>query len=93
MVRENLLWAQAQGDLPLELIVRHVLLPGHIDCCWNPIARWISAQLPDVKVSLRASFWPAGACALSLELGRTISVQEKELAWDIARAHHLRLID
>ena len=37
-VRENLLWA----DRHSELIVRHLLMPGHIECCWRPVAEWLA---------------------------------------------------
>ena len=29
-VRENLIWANQHS----ELIVRHLLMPGHVECCW-----------------------------------------------------------
>lgn len=55
IVRENLLWAAPRS----RLVVRHLLMPGHVECCWGPIAVWLAANLPDVEVSLRESFWPA----------------------------------
>jgi putative pyruvate formate lyase activating enzyme len=55
VVRENLLWAAARH----RVIVRHLLMPGHVECCWRPIAAWLAANLPGVEVSLRESFWPA----------------------------------
>ena len=42
VVRENLRWAHTHTDL----IVRHLLMPGHVDCCWRPIAEWLAAELP-----------------------------------------------
>src|SRR5262249_53895629 len=53
VVQENLLWANTHT----ELIVRHLLMPGHVNCCWAPVAEWLAAQLPGVKVNLRAGFW------------------------------------
>ena len=64
IVQENLLWA----DKHSELIVRHLLMPGHVDCCWRPIAWWLAAHLPGVKVSLRDGFWPAWQAARHPEL-------------------------
>lgn len=55
IVRENLLWANKHS----ELIVRHLLMPGHVDCCWRPVAEWLANCLPGVKVNLRTGFWPA----------------------------------
>jgi uncharacterized Fe-S radical SAM superfamily protein PflX len=55
VVRENLQWAHTHSDL----IVRHLLMPGHAACCWRPVAEWLAENLPGVKVNLRAGFWPA----------------------------------
>jgi putative pyruvate formate lyase activating enzyme len=55
VVRENLLWAYQHSDL----IVRHLLMPGHWECCWRPVAEWLGENLPGVRVSLRTGFWPA----------------------------------
>lgn len=88
VVRENLLWANARS----ELIVRHLLMPGHIDCCWKPVAEWLAAELPGVKVNLRDGFWPAWHAARHPDLCDTVSIEETERAWDIARALGLNLI-
>ncbi len=40
IVTRNLVTAAAQGNL----IVRHLLLPGHFDCCFRPIVSWLRAQ-------------------------------------------------
>jgi len=62
IVRENLLWAAEHT----ELTVRHLLMPGHIECCWRGVAEWLAAELPNVKVSLRSSFWPAWRAGFTL---------------------------
>ena len=88
-VRENLLWADRQG----ELIVRHVLMPGHCDCCWAPVAEWLAAELPGVKVNLRFGFWPAWHSRRHSELCRPPAAEECAQAHRIARGLSLRLID
>ena len=88
IVRENLLWADEHG----ELIIRHLLMPGHIDCCWKPVAEWLAENLPGVKVNLRAGFWPAWHAARHLELRGTVSAAETERAGKIARLYELNLI-
>jgi putative pyruvate formate lyase activating enzyme len=54
MVRASILEARKVGDV----IVRHVILPGHLDCCLRPTLEWIARQAPDVKVSLRGDYVP-----------------------------------
>ncbi len=53
-VIENLKLAESQGDL----IIRHVVLPGHRDCCTRPILQWIAREMPKVKVSLKGDYLP-----------------------------------
>jgi len=77
---------------PPELIVRHLLMPGHIDCCWRPVAEWLGAELPGVKVNLRSGFWPAWHAARHRELRGTVLSEATRDALEIAQACKLRLI-
>ncbi len=88
VVRDNLLWANGHS----ELIVRHLLLPGHVECCWRPVAAWLAENLPDVKVNLRSGFWPAWQASRHAELRHTVSVLETQRAGDIADEFGLPLI-
>ncbi|OHB68966.1 MAG: hypothetical protein A2Y77_18120 [Planctomycetes bacterium RBG_13_62_9] len=54
VARRNLRMADEHTDL----IVRHLILPGHMDCCTRPTLEWLAAELPQVKVSLRANYVP-----------------------------------
>jgi len=87
-VTQNLLWANRTS----RLIVRHLLMPGHLDCCWAPIAAWLSALLPEVEVSLRAAFWPAWHSYRHSELRKTVSVAELEAAHAIAQDRGINLM-
>jgi putative pyruvate formate lyase activating enzyme len=88
IVRENLLWAAQDGDL----IVRHLLMPGHLDCCWGPVAEWLAAALPGVKVNLRSGFWPAWQTPRHRELCAGVSAAETRDAFALARDLHLHLV-
>ena len=87
-VRQNLLWAREQS----ELIVRHLLMPGHLDCCWRPVAEWLATEMPGVKVNLRAGFWPAWHAARHPELCSTISAGDSARAFALAHSLGLNLI-
>ena len=89
VVQENLFWANERS----ELIVRHLLMPGHIDCCWKPVAEWLAENLPGVKVNLRSGFWPAWKSARHSELRGTVSRIETELAVKTACDYNLNLTD
>lgn len=88
VVKDNLLWADDHS----ELIVRHLLMPGHVECCWQPVAEWLAANLPGVKVNLRSGFWPAWQAARHPEMRRTVSMPESARAVDLARRLGLNLI-
>jgi putative pyruvate formate lyase activating enzyme len=88
ITRENLAWAVWQG----ELIVRHLLMPGHLECCWRVVAEWMAANLPGVKVNLRAGFWPAWRAGRHAELSKPSPVAEQERAMGLARELNLNLI-
>lgn len=73
-------------------VIRHLLMPGHVKCCWAPVASWISRQMPDVSVSLQTAFWPRATCAEHPELEKTVAEEERQLALDIGRDYHLRFM-
>jgi putative pyruvate formate lyase activating enzyme len=88
-VRENLHWAAANS----ELIVRHLLMPGHIECCWRPVAAWLADHLPGVKVNLRAGFWPGWQASRHAELRRPVGAAEAGRARQIADEFELNRIE
>ncbi len=88
VVQENLLWAEAHS----ELIVRHLLMPGHVECCWRPVAEWLAKNLPGVKVNLRTGFWPAWQARRHVELTNPVSDAETKLARNIASENGLKVI-
>jgi len=54
VARANIQDAAQQGDV----IIRHLLMPGHWDCCFVPTLAWIADQVPDIPVSLRLDYIP-----------------------------------
>ena len=88
VIKENLLWADNHG----ELIVRHLLMPGHVECCWKPVAEWLAANLPGVKVNLRSGFWPVWRVRKHAELQRMVSADESRHAFRFAQDLGLNLI-
>jgi len=89
VVRENLAWANAHADL----IVRHLVMPGHVECCWRPVAEWLSSELPLVKVNLRSGFWPAWRAKRHSELRYAGDDITAAAALEIAHEHGLMLVD
>ena len=88
IIQGNLLWSNAHS----ELIVRHLLMPGHLECCWRPVATWLAENLPGVKVNLRSGFWPAWHAKRHLELGNSTTSLESNRAFKLAQELGLNLI-
>jgi putative pyruvate formate lyase activating enzyme len=89
IVQENLLWAAGQTHL----IVRHLLMPGHVDCCWARVAEWLAQELPGVEVNLRFGFWPGWRSARHSELSFPMTEDERDRARTVARRNNLHLVD
>ncbi|MBN2455333.1 MAG: radical SAM protein [Sedimentisphaerales bacterium] len=54
VICDNILSASQRADI----ILRHLILPGHFDCCTKPILNWVAERIPNVKLSLRKDFVP-----------------------------------
>ncbi len=39
------------------VVVRHLLMPGHFDCCTRPVLAWLAAR-PELRVSLLTQYVP-----------------------------------
>jgi putative pyruvate formate lyase activating enzyme len=89
IVTRNLKIAAAQGDL----IVRHLILPGHLDCCLRPILDWLRANLPGVKFSLRDGYLPSWQARHDADLARPLTRDEARRARDLAVHANLRLVE
>ena len=87
IVSENLRFARRSADL----IVRHLALPGHRDCCAEPALRWLKENMPEVKVSLRRDYLPPARAREAP--ARTLDDGEYRAAFDFAKALGLNLIE
>ena len=81
MVTRNLKIAAAQGDL----IVRHLLLPGHFDCCYRPIVAWMQRELPEAKFSVRDGYLPKWQAHRSAELATTLPSSVAQAVRNVGR--------
>ena len=87
VVRRNLL--RAAGQAPL--IVRHLLMPGHLECCLRPSAEWVAEHLPQATFNVMSSYVPAWQAARDAgPLGGLLSRAEIHAAEELVRALGLR---
>lgn len=87
VVGRNLLWARDVGTL----VVRHLVLPGHLDCCTRPALEWLASKLGDVPVHVLTTYLPPESAGCP-ELTRELSDSQARQALDMARALRLRMV-
>ncbi len=78
------------ADKHTDLIVRHMILPGHMDCCTRPTLEWLAMELPHGKVSLRTNYVPPIEAASAPK--QYVTAPEAEAAIHQARDMGLHLI-
>ena len=76
VVSRNILLAAAQAPI----IVRHLLMPGHVECCFLPVARWMAQHLPHIPFTLMTGYVPAWRAAKSSDLARSLTHDEIQIA-------------
>ncbi|MBN2025713.1 MAG: radical SAM protein [Actinobacteria bacterium] len=87
VVSRNFSTAHKRGDIML----RQLLLPGHLECCTARIMAWVAKNMPDVYFNLMFQFRPEYRAALYPEIDRRPSPQEKMEAVELARRYGLSI--
>ncbi|HZD41411.1 MAG TPA: radical SAM protein [Terriglobales bacterium] len=71
------------ADEQAEVMLRHLVLPGHLECCTAPIMEWASENIPRVYFNLMFQYHPEHRAYLYPEMDRRLTHKE------IARAREL----
>lgn len=87
VVTRNLLAAYAHTPV----LVRHLAMPGHIDCCLRPAAAWMQQHLPEASFHITTGYVPAYRADSCGSLGRCLSAEEEESVRRILDAYSGRL--
>lgn len=74
-----------------EVMLRHLVLPGHIDCCTEPIMRWVSENIPEVYFNLMFQYRPDYRASLYPSINRRLSQKERDAALSLAREYGIRI--
>ncbi len=75
-----------------DTIIRHLVLPGHLDCCTEPILTWIAENRPDAVVNVMAQYHPDFKTMHYPGLDRRLKDREFSEALEQARELGLTLI-
>ena len=41
-----------------DVLVRHLLMPGHLECCTRPVIDWLAQHRPEISVNLMTGYLP-----------------------------------
>ena len=82
IITRNHLIAKKQA----ELLIRHLVLPNHIECCTSRILKWIAKNFDnEVRVNIMAQYRPEFEAMQYKDITRRTSSQEMEKAFEIAK--------
>jgi putative pyruvate formate lyase activating enzyme len=84
VVSRNHAIAQENGDL----IIRHLVMPGHVECCTKPVLDWIAQNCPRALVNVMSQYRPEHLVLREpgkyVQIARRPTIQEIEEARDYA---------
>lgn len=85
VVSRNHLMAYESGDM----IVRHLVMPNHLECCTKPVLDFLSKEMPGVLVNIMDQYHPANEVVREPQrwedISRRLTIQEAKEAWEYAR--------
>jgi putative pyruvate formate lyase activating enzyme len=59
-----------------EMIIRHLVMPNHVDCCSKPIMDWIEKNLPKACVNIMGQYRPEYHAHDYNDISRHVSIEE-----------------
>lgn len=76
-----------------QVIVRHLALPGHIDCCSRPVLEWLSRYRDRVFLSLMGcGYMPLRFAMEDIQLGRSLNQAEHATLEALVNSFRLRRV-
>jgi len=76
-----------------EVVIRHLVLPGHVECCSIPVLQWIRDNLRSVVVNVMSQYRPLYKAHEYGEINRPLSKEEFSAVYSYARELGLTLVD
>ncbi len=81
VVTRNFMLAYTGG----EILLRHLVLPGHLECCTKPIVQWTKENIPKVRFNLMFQYNPAYRAYEYPDINRTLTPEEIQRALQIVK--------
>jgi putative pyruvate formate lyase activating enzyme len=68
-----------------EILIRHLVLPGHIECCTSRILEWLGRNLDNkIRLNIMAQYHPEFEAFLFGGMDRRVTKEEMDRAFNIA---------
>ncbi|NWF95419.1 MAG: radical SAM protein [Candidatus Thorarchaeota archaeon] len=84
VVSRNHLLAYQSG----EVIIRHLVMPNHIECCTFPILEWVAKNMPECMVNIMGQYRPEHRVLSRSrdypDIARRVSSEEMRMAYERA---------
>lgn len=74
------------------LVIRHLVMPGHIECCLLPVVSWVAQNLPKATFHLMLNYVPEWKAWSDNRLSRRLSQSEKQTAKAIVKSMGLKRV-
>jgi putative pyruvate formate lyase activating enzyme len=61
-------WETVTNNLKLihewgeDFVIRHLIMPNHVDCCTKPVLDWIARNMPEVPINIMDQYYPDNLC-------------------------------
>ncbi|QEE14620.1 radical SAM protein [Promethearchaeum syntrophicum] len=84
VLRRNFTYIYEHGSR--NIIIRHLVMPGHLECCSKPILKWISENVPEVIVNIMRQYHPAYLVSQEHypEINRRVTIAEMQEVFSYA---------
>lgn len=86
VVKRNLLTAWETADV----IIRHLVLPGHLECCTEPAVRWLEEVNPEANLNVMFQYHPCADACFYGELSRRLTDNEKKAVYTLIKSSKLK---
>jgi putative pyruvate formate lyase activating enzyme len=70
-----------------DVMLRHLVLPGHLECCTRPIMEWVSRNMKDVYFNLMFQYRPEHRAGFHQDIDRLLNPEERSGALEMARSY------
>ena len=73
-----------------EVLLRQLVIPGHLECCTRPILKWTREHIPAVRFNLMFQYRPDYRACEYPEISRPLSLEEIQKALSILKKEGLK---